>query len=351
MRAYATTLLCLTVLAALARADDEAAAAVDGTAPAVDPDAPPTYPDGFVDPRNLPPPEPTADHLEMARILREMQHQESCHSAFGTPIGESLGVPAYSNCRDTHTSHEDHVYTHADKSGVHTVTTGMKWQCVEYARRFLLVMHSVLFGDVMGAVDIWRLTSGYEFHDQNQRVHLGRYRNFDDADRHPEVGSMVVWPIQPDMPFGHVGIVVELLLLPDEDRDAINEFAPHEYKHKRVAKVRVAEQNYHNSHWEAKNYTRELWLETLDGEYFGLVDPDGYKCFGWMTVEKFIKPLDYLIHPDDPRDTGLPKAAPVHELRQAAVHATAKNGGLVDKDGNPVKGKDIADVVAREEEL
>jgi hypothetical protein len=261
----------------------------------------------FADPRTMPPPEPSEEFMKLKEMLEAIQPEQHCHTPFGQILGTFDGVPAYSNCHESHVSMEDHMFTtHVPglPSAV-TVNTGMKWQCVEFARRFLLVKHGVVFTDVMGAVDIWRLTNVHWFNDPTQRFHLGRYRNDDDADRLPVVGSLVVWPIQKDMPFGHVAVIGEVIEEPPATREGKDEFAPVTAA-RRVATIRVGEQNYHSIEWKGKTFARELHVETKDGEYFAIVDPAGYRTLGWMTYEKDIKPLDQLLHFDV--DPGMPAA-------------------------------------------
>jgi hypothetical protein len=192
-----------------------------------------------------------------------------------------------------------------------TAQTGLKYQCVEYARRYLFQRYGVVFPDVMGAVDIWRLTSVHAPHDETARFHLGRYRNDDDADRIPEIGSLLLYPIQPDMPFGHVAVIVDVKLH-DVAPDLKNAPADaHRGHHRKVGVVHLAEQNYDSHPWRWSNHSREVHLETLDGEYYAVRDPH-YRTFGWMTVEKFIKPLDAFLHDDE--EPGLP---PSHLTRGA----------------------------------
>jgi len=56
-------------------------------------------------------------------------------------------VAAYSNCRS------ECVAPAPNKIDV--TYTGLKWQCVEYARRWLLINQGAVFGDVGTAADIW----------------------------------------------------------------------------------------------------------------------------------------------------------------------------------------------------
>ena len=59
----------------------------------------------------------------------------------------STNVPAYSNRKSSIFNIGQHY--------VHGVYTGFQWQCVEYARRWLLLRKSCTFGDVPCACNIW----------------------------------------------------------------------------------------------------------------------------------------------------------------------------------------------------
>ena len=82
------------------------------------------------------------------------QLPEACSTDCVSPYGEVLGtaaggVPAYSNC-----SARCVVPAPNTLNGVYT---GLKWQCVEYARRWLLVNRGEVYGDVDIAADIWQI--------------------------------------------------------------------------------------------------------------------------------------------------------------------------------------------------
>jgi hypothetical protein len=254
----------------------------------------------------------TDARAEMLRTMHEVsQHQQpesACDTPFGTVIGSALGVTAYSNCNDMTISMEQHTSRTRREGATITATTGMKWQCVEYARRSIFIRYGVLFGSVIGAVDIWRHASVYRHDDPEKKVHFARYRNHDDADRHPAVGSLVIYGIQKDMPFGHVAVVTEVVPVAPAPVEAVDEFAPVDHeKATEVATVRLAEQNYASKKWAAAGYAREVQLTSFDGLYFGLDDPAGYATLGWMTVEPDINPMFELLHASDPKDGGMPQ--------------------------------------------
>ena len=222
---------------------------------------------------------------------------KSCETPFGTLLGWANGVPAYSNCHDHHTSYS-FVETRRGNGADHRVVskaqtngegggggdyafTGMRWQCVEYARRYLWIKQNVTFGSVEGAEDIFKLS---EVHDPllldgstAKKKTFVSYRNSEPVDS-PRVGDVLIWPRQEDMPYGHVGIVVALgdgLSIKELESGTISLF--------------VADQNYRSVLWEGRNYSMELQLGrrcTMSAPrcFPEVVDPAGYKVLGWMRV-------------------------------------------------------------------
>lgn len=65
---------------------------------------------------------------------------------FGDKIGSFNGVDAYSNQRDQTNSLDSNYY-----NGIYT---GQKWQCVEFARRYLIINKGITFSDVNSAFEI-----------------------------------------------------------------------------------------------------------------------------------------------------------------------------------------------------
>jgi len=108
---------------------------------------------------------------------------------FGDKIGTFDGVKAYSNQRDETNSWTPNYY-----NGVYT---GIKWQCVEFVRRYLQVKQGVTFSDVDSAFEIpnaqFTTLNGKPIHMTNEL----------------KVGSIIVWPknFEDKCPDGHVAIV------------------------------------------------------------------------------------------------------------------------------------------------
>jgi glutathionylspermidine amidase/synthetase len=165
---------------------------------------------------------------------------------FGTVIGLAPGnVPVYSS--DYKTASDDEVPTRqAYRSYVDNVYMGHKWQCVEFARRWLYVNCGYVFDDIAMAYDIFRLTTVRLVRD-NKLLPLRSFRN--GSKRHPEKGCLLIWDEGGEFETtGHVAIVTEVTS---------------EY-------LRIAEQNLGHCIWpDGQGYARQLNASvTDDGEYW-----------------------------------------------------------------------------------
>jgi hypothetical protein len=274
-----------------------------------------------------------------------------CHSPFGSLNGIANGVPAFSNCNDETISFEDdfvlwdpvekRVYYEGEQDASKLPATeeikkrlvrhsmGMRWQCVNYARRYLAEKLGLIFQDCAAAVEIWRFTFLVDPLDRGwkHRYELQRFPNFatnktfspgaylqrhhqpakqqplTPLQRMPQAHDVVIWPMQKDMPFGHVAVVTEILPAQHPRckelgcgkmlaaKDALAESRTDgagEGKDTLVAVVRIGEQNYANKEWPGpKTYARELHLyRRADTNWIGLKDPDGYRVLGWLRPRK-----------------------------------------------------------------
>jgi len=169
------------------------------------------------------------------------------------------GVPAYSSdyasvdskelsSRSAYRSHLDGLYL------------GYKWQCVEFARRWLYVNKGYIFDDVAMAYEIFGLRSVRRVSDR----HLLPYQAFANGSRrHPEPGCLIIWAEGGEFEgTGHVAVAVEVT----EDY------------------VRVAEQNVGHRRWqEGCNWAREIGAEvTEDGEFWLECSFGDAEILGWM---------------------------------------------------------------------
>jgi glutathionylspermidine amidase/synthetase len=121
------------------------------------------------------------------------------------------------------------------QSYLNGVYTGYKWQCVELARRYLLLTSRVVFDSIPMAYDIFNLKCVRNV-DSNELVRLASYKNGESASL--EIGAMLIWePIGNFKPTGHVAIVTNV------QKDYVD----------------IIEQNVEDAIWpDGQNYSRRL---------------------------------------------------------------------------------------------
>lgn len=172
-----------------------------------------------------------------------------CVSPYGKVLGIAPGqVTAYSNCNAQCIVKVPHQ--------VNTIFTGIEWQCVEFARRWLLKNKGVVYGDVNIAADIWQLNTVTRIAD-NQSLTLQTYPN--GASRLPKIGDLLIYA-QAYLGTGHVAVVTEVDL--------------------KQGHIKVAEQNFTNEIWPG-DYARQIAFIHKDNRYWLL---DSY-LLGWKSIQ------------------------------------------------------------------
>ncbi len=180
---------------------------------------------------------------------------------FGTVLGVAPGnVAVYSSDYDS-ADPAEFPNRQAYRSFLDGVFMGYKWQCVEFARRWLYLNRDYVFADIPMAYDIFRLRSVKKKSDGGE-LPLFSFKN--GARRAPEVGSLLIWAAAGEFAItGHVAIVTEVA----------NDY------------VRVAEQNVDNRKWpEGQTFARELAVRTTeDGGFW--IDPglEDDVILGWVV--------------------------------------------------------------------
>lgn len=173
---------------------------------------------------------------------------ESCITPYSELLGSTVeGISAYSNCQSN--------CVVFDPNKLNGVYTGIKWQCVEFTRRWLIQNRGLTFGDVDVAADIWALKEFTRLNDQSS-VPLTRFEN--GARQIPIRGDLLVYGRE-FLGTGHAAIVLQV----DRKRGL----------------VRVGEQNFKNQKW-AGNYSRAIPFIYKDGRYWVL---DAY-ISGWIRA-------------------------------------------------------------------
>lgn len=190
---------------------------------------------------------------------------------FGTVLGFAPGnVPAYSS--DYSTADDKELPTRqAYRSYIDGVYMGHKWQCVEFARRWLYINHGYVFDDIAMAHDIFRLKTVRHIRD-NKLLPLRSFRN--GSRRHPEPGCLLIYEEGGEFEMtGHVAVITEVT----EDY------------------VRIAEQNVGHRMWPVgQNFARQINAEvTEDGEFW-------LECsFGDATILGWVIQTDEDDHAED----------------------------------------------------
>jgi glutathionylspermidine amidase/synthetase len=179
---------------------------------------------------------------------------------FGTLLGYAPGgVAIYSSHYPSVDSEE-----YPDRQSYHSYLDGhymgYKWQCVEFARRWLYLNHGYVFDDVAMAYDIFYLRNVIHLED-NELLPLHSFLN--GSQRPPEPGCMLIWQEGGEFEVtGHVAIVTEVF----ENR------------------IRFAEQNIeHRILPEGQHWSRELELtRSGDGGYCVHSAYEDSHILGWV---------------------------------------------------------------------
>ncbi|MDH5473514.1 MAG: CHAP domain-containing protein [Gammaproteobacteria bacterium] len=175
----------------------------------------------------------------------------NCISPYGTVLGVSKrGIEAYSNCNSGCVIFEP--------NNLKNTYTGIKWQCVEYARRWLLINKGAVYGDVDTAADIWDKINNLT--DVNTNITLQLESHLNGSKQAPQVGDLLIYSKEFNNT-GHVAVVLNV--------DYKNGF------------IEVGEQNYTNDLWPG-NYARKIELIKKSDIYWLL---DQY-LLGWKHISQ-----------------------------------------------------------------
>ena len=174
------------------------------------------------------------------------QTSKSLPEKFGTLLGHAPGGVAIYSSHYASADQDEYPDRESYRSCVDGVYMGYKWQCVEFARRWLFTNHGYVFDDVAMAYDIFCLHHVTRLAD-NALLPLHSFRN--GGQRAPEPGCMLIWEEGGEFEVtGHVAIVTEVL----------------------ADRIRFAEQNIEHSLLpKGQEWSRELVLSRgEDGGYF-----------------------------------------------------------------------------------
>lgn len=174
---------------------------------------------------------------------------DTCAAPFGTELGKTKeGVVAYSNCRP------DCVYEQPNL--VFGTYTGIEWQCVEFARRWLLANKQSVFASVDFAYEIWDKIPVLTNPKTKAELKLVNLPNGNK--QAPKAGDLLIYSKE-FAGTGHVAVVTKVL--------------------PKSGEVWVAEQNNLNQKWPSQ-YARKVPL-VKKGERYWLLDT---YLIGWKTI-------------------------------------------------------------------
>lgn len=181
------------------------------------------------------------------------------HDPFGSLLGYAPGgVAIYSSDYETVDKHEfpDDA---AFRSYLSNEYMGYKWQCVEFARRYLFLNDGMVFTDVGMAYEIFSLRFLRQVVN-DALVPLQAFAN--GCQKRPEAGALLIWDEGGEFErTGHVAIITEVF----------------------ADKIRIAEQNViHSRLPSGQQWTRELKMTVADGHYTLHDTFDNTTILGWM---------------------------------------------------------------------
>ena len=161
--------------------------------------------------------------LLSSSVIHAEENKQACYQECATQYGNIIGktpkgIPAYSNCSNSCVIFEPSKY-----NGTYT---GIKWQCVEFARRWLLINHGVVYGDVDYAIDIWDKIKFYTHVNSKKQIPVSSIIN--GSKQAPVIGDLLIYA-KALLGTGHVAVITHI--------DKTNN------------KIMISEQNYKNDKW------------------------------------------------------------------------------------------------------
>ena len=148
--------------------------------------------------------------------------------------------------------------------------SGLKWQCVEFARRYLIVSDKISFQEIETAEDIFRLNYFFNLSD-NTLISINKYVNGSMV--LPHVGSLLIWSKSKELKFADNS---KGIIQPSLDKDANQLYL----KYGHVAIITSINPKYiviREQNWDIKN-NRKLKLKYKNGYY--IIEKD---IIGWIN--------------------------------------------------------------------
>ncbi|OQR95202.1 bifunctional glutathionylspermidine amidase/glutathionylspermidine synthetase [Thraustotheca clavata] len=175
---------------------------------------------------------------------------------FGTLLGICENVNVYS-CWNSSCPKRGQVHFHEG------VFTGLQWQCVELARRYLVVLHNVTFSSIRFAYQLFDPATKFtRLNNDSESVLVDRIDN--GASILPRVGSLLIWDHGGNMKeTGHVAVIIRV-----EDTF-----------------VDIIEQNHDDVIWpEGQDYSRRLECQRTPTSFAIQTPSPNETLLGWINI-------------------------------------------------------------------
>ena len=196
---------------------------------------------------------------KLKKIVHNSKKKRNCVTTFGEKISHLEDVPAYSNCNNSFESGFNNFISYQNKK----LFSGMQWQCVEYARRYLITKLGVTFDSVDGAEDVFALKT-VESTDTGKKYKFKTFKNNKNCrikNNMPKVNDVIIWARnKSDTPYGHIAVILKI----EGDQ------------------IYIGEQNWANNAWINPSYSRILTLKKNNNRCT-IVDGN-YKILGWKRA-------------------------------------------------------------------
>ena len=188
---------------------------------------------------------------------------------FGNVIGKDFyGITAYS-CYTNDNNEIRYEKSYIFKN----IFSGIKWECVEFIRRWMIIRYSITFQELDNAYSIFDLPY-IRFTNLITGVNIPyiKYNNRSVGNLRPDIGSIIIWDKFGDHPYGHCAIVSKL---------------DNRYLY-------ISEQNWHNKKWE-NYYSRKIEYKIGMGNSITLLDNNQFNVpiLGWISLENLQRNIFY----------------------------------------------------------
>lgn len=185
--------------------------------------------------------------------LDNFKCNSNCVTGYGELLGKTKnGVEAFSNCNNKCIVFEQNFFDNS--------VSGIKWQCVEFARRWLMENYGLMFKSVNIAADIWSDVDSYINIENDSKMSVTSILN--GSTSLPVRGDLLIYN-KSLFGTGHVAVVTAVSV---KDKQ-----------------IYIAEQNYKNEKW-MEDHSRSIMYKEVEGRFW----LDESDLLGWKhaTLEE-----------------------------------------------------------------